>query len=114
MLKINGIEIEAEVFAYDGCHKLYVLNDEDAENEAKECGYDIYSIEYLLEAFVNSCPLRFINEWGGDFNTIVRQGEENIIFEGFAIPDDLDSAEYNITVEDDKCTLAVCEMYAIS
>lgn len=104
MRKINEIEINAKSFAFDGCHKLYVLNDRKAEKEAKELGYKIYAIDSLLSAFACSCPLRYIHEWGGNFETIVEQGADKVVFEGFN-SDDLDMVEYEITRVGDKVIL---------
>lgn len=109
MIKINETEINAESFAFDGCHKFYILNDPDSVEEAREYEYDIYPISSLPEAFVCSCPLRFINEWGGDFNTIVGQCANKVVFEGIDIPfefsEGLESAEYEITINGNKITL---------
>lgn len=104
MRKINNVEINAKSFAWDGCHKLYILNDQKAEKEAKELGYNIYAIDSLLSAFVYSCPLRYIHEWGGNFKTIVEQAADKVVFEGFN-SDDLEMAEYEITRVGDKVIL---------
>ena len=109
MIKINETEINAESFAFDGCHKFYILNDLKAEKEAREYEYDIYPISSLPEAFVCSCPLRFIEEWGGECDTIVGQCSNKVVFESIDIPfefsDDLESAEYEITINGNKITL---------
>jgi hypothetical protein len=109
MKKINGIEVNAKRFAYDGCHKIYLLNDKESEKDAKELGYDIYSIKYLIDCFLNSCPLRFINFWNENFDTIVSQGEETISFENFNISDDIKdngyASEYDITIKNKKLDL---------
>ena len=96
MKKINGIEIVATAFAYDGCHKIYLLNDGDSIVEAEDAGFDVYDIGNIISAFVYSCPLRFINEWGGEYKTIVPQGADEITFEGFETSEDLDSFDYEI------------------
>ena len=62
-MKINGKEIKAKQFAYDGCHKIYLIEDTDDLKEAKDIGYDIYNIESLKETYDDSCSLRFINNW---------------------------------------------------
>jgi hypothetical protein len=63
-MKINGKEIITNgKFAYDGCHKIYILEDEQDEKEAIECGYHIYDIVCLESAYENSCDLRFIDNW---------------------------------------------------
>lgn len=105
MRKINGIEINAIGFAYDGCHKIYLLNNGDDIVEAEDNGYDVFDIDGIVSAFIYSCPLRFINEWGGDFKSIISQAENNIVFEGFKVPDDLDSMDYEIVIENNKCIL---------
>ena len=50
-------------FAYDGCHKIYILEDEADEQLAREYDYYIYAINELYDTFKSSCPLRFINNW---------------------------------------------------
>lgn len=88
MKKINDVEITAKKFAYDGCHKIYLINDKVAEKEAKENGYEIYSIDELIDCFVYSCSLRFIGIWGGMFKNIINQFESSIVFDGFPIDTD--------------------------
>lgn len=105
MRKINGIEITATAFAYDGCHKIYILNDNKSMIEAQENDYYIYDIASLPSCFIYSCSLRFINEWEGECETIVPQGADEVVFEGFEVGEDLDSADYEIVVSNDKCTL---------
>lgn len=62
-MKVNNIEIEAKEFAYDGCHKIYLIEDEQDKKEALECEYDLYPISKLRAKYRSSCPLRFINNW---------------------------------------------------
>lgn len=62
-MKINGKEIKAKQFAYDGCHKIYLIEDTDDLKDAKDIGYDIYDIKLLKETYDSSCSLRFINNW---------------------------------------------------
>jgi hypothetical protein len=65
LLKINGYELKPHEnkFAYDGCHKIYLLRSEKEEKDAKDCCYQILPIEKLQETYKNSCPLRFISTW---------------------------------------------------
>ena len=105
MKRINGIEVVANAFAFDGCHKIYLLNDGDAIVDAEEKGYDIYDIDGIVEAFDCACPLRFINEWGGDFKSIIPQSCDKITFEGFFIHDDLESFEYEIKIDENSVQL---------
>jgi hypothetical protein len=63
MMKINGETTTAKEFAFDGCHKIYLIESEDDRADARGCGYDILPISSLREAFNNSCGLQFISNW---------------------------------------------------
>ena len=78
-MKINNQETEAKKFAYDGCHKIYLIEDEADEKKALEYTYKILPIEELKETFEKSCPLRFINNFKLT-KFFVRQSE-NAVFE---------------------------------
>ena len=60
---INGKETSAKEFAYDGCHKIYLLEQQQDRDEARDCGYDILSISRLQKTFDSSCGLQFIDNW---------------------------------------------------
>jgi len=78
-MKINDIEINADLFAYDGCHKIYLIEDDNDKKEAFQHGYDesdIYPISEIQTKFENSCPLRFISTW--KLESIVNQCQEAI------------------------------------
>lgn len=60
---VNGRLVKGGKVAYDGCHKIYVLESDDDLKEAKELGYDIYGIDKLQEIYDDSCELRFISNW---------------------------------------------------
>lgn len=62
-MKINGIFTPAKQFAYDGCHKIYLIEDENDLNEARDSEYDILDISVLKKAWRNSCGLQFISNW---------------------------------------------------
>ena len=62
-MKINNQEITSKFFAYDGCHKIYVLENENDIQEAIETGYLVIAIEHLKKYYYSSCPLRFIDSW---------------------------------------------------
>ena len=62
-MKINDQTVNGNKFAYDGCHKIYIIEDEQDEIDARDLGYDIYPIELILDYYNNSCPLRFISNW---------------------------------------------------
>lgn len=76
-MRINGKEILGKEFAFDGCHKIYIIEDDDDKKMAIEYGYIIKNIDELKDTFVNSCPLRFISNWKLD-KTYVYQGEKAI------------------------------------
>lgn len=48
-------------FAYDGCHKIYIMETIEDIMLFTAYGYDIYPIEKLKETWKNSCSLRFIH-----------------------------------------------------
>ena len=62
-MKINNIEVVGKSFAFDGCHKIYILEDEKDIKEATESEYKIYSISSLKDIYEYSCELRFISNW---------------------------------------------------
>lgn len=78
MIVINGIEIKEKKVAYDGCHKLYVVRNN--EKEMKGYGYEIHPIEEIAGLYANSCPLRFI-EYSDDCERIVPQFTKEVVFE---------------------------------
>lgn len=65
MLKINGKEVAATEFAYDGCHKIYLINGPEDRERMLDCGYteegDILPIDELPAVWEDTCPLRFIS-----------------------------------------------------
>ena len=62
-MRINGVEVVGNEFAYDGCHKIYICESENDKKEAVAIGYEILPIEILEETWNNSCPLKFISNW---------------------------------------------------
>jgi len=60
---INNQELQGVAFAYSGCHKIYILEDEQDITKAIDAGYHIYELELLEEIYDRSCDLRFINNW---------------------------------------------------
>lgn len=77
---INNYETNAKHFAWDGCHKIYLLNPNDKEQyaEAENEGYHICDINELPETWDKSCELRFIRTW--DLDLIVPQCTETVVF----------------------------------
>lgn len=62
-MKVNGTEIRGRRFAFDGCHKIYICECRNDEDDAMDTGYDLYPIEQLEDKFEGSCGLRFISNW---------------------------------------------------
>lgn len=60
--KILG-EIKGCKVAYDGCHKIYICEDENDEVDAIDAGYELYDMLDLQEIWDKSCPLRFVSNW---------------------------------------------------
>ncbi len=77
-MKINGKEITQKQFAFDGCHKFYLLEDHEMD-EAANLGYIICPIEELEKMYKYACPLRFINAW--DLSECYAHQGENAVFE---------------------------------
>ena len=78
-MKINGQSIDSDKFAYDNCHKIYIIEDEADLNEARDIGYNIYPIKALPDAYKNSCELKFISNWKLDKQYVAQF--EDCIFE---------------------------------
>ena len=75
-VKINGWRTAATCFAYDGCHKIYLIEDMEDVPEALECGYTILPIQELPRIYCeDACPLVFINTWK-EFEQVIEQGFE--------------------------------------
>ncbi len=79
-MKINGKTVIGDYFVWDGCHKIYVVEDMEDVKEANEYGYtELIDIGELEEYYNNSCPLRFINNWKLTVS-YVDQFEEDVVF----------------------------------
>lgn len=63
-MKINQNDITAKHFAWDGCHKIYLIENKHDFNDANNSGYSIYPICQLEQTYEDSCQLRFISNWG--------------------------------------------------
>jgi hypothetical protein len=62
-MKINNQVTTAKGFAYDDCHKIYLLERDSDWKDASGSGYTILPIEKLEETYEGSCDLRFISNW---------------------------------------------------
>lgn len=78
-MKISRTTIHEKEFAFDGCHKIYLIGNEAERAQAIEYGYKILPIEQIERTFWNSCSLRFIETWT-TFKTIVPQCAKQVTF----------------------------------
>jgi len=71
-MKINGknLKEDTKYFAYDGCHKIYILESENDILEASEADFEIREISEIEFTFNNSCGLQFISNWNLDVRFI--------------------------------------------
>lgn len=74
IIKVDEIKLKNKFFAYDGCHKIYLLDNESQKEEAENLGYSIYPIEKIEIVYNKSCELRFISTW--DLDKVVEQFQE--------------------------------------
>ena len=90
-LKVNGKHIMSNgYFAYDGCHKIYIIEDEKDIEEMFKIGWEykeIYPIEKLEDIYFNdTCSLRFIESVKLDEIYVPQLMEdEDVIFEYAAL-----------------------------
>lgn len=75
LTKVKEMAPEATQFAWDGCHKIYILENQEEVTEAEKVGYEILDIKNLETAWEKSCELKFINFWNLDKDAIIPQGE---------------------------------------
>ena len=61
--KIRVIESSELSIAYDGCHKLYILENDNEVEDARYTGYMIYPASDVRKLVLESCGLVFINLW---------------------------------------------------
>ena len=67
----------ATQFAFDGCHKIYLLHDGETRTDVERIWpgtNNIYPIEKLEETYRNSCPLTFISTW--QLQPVIEQFED--------------------------------------
>jgi hypothetical protein len=78
---INGEPVTAAEFAWDGCHKIYLINSLEDRERMVGLGYgegesEILPIDELPEVWEESCGLRFISGCGPDYTCYVEQFED--------------------------------------
>lgn len=78
-LFINGKHIDATEFAYDGCHKVYLIDTPELRTQMEGYGYepeDFHPVSELPAVWDSTCFLRFIS-WGDLRNDdLIAQGED--------------------------------------
>jgi hypothetical protein len=80
MLLINGHPVPAEglLVAYDGCHKVYLVTNEEGRDRLLGGNWteaDFYHPSELPAIWEDTCPLRFISN--ADLGTMyVEQGDD--------------------------------------
>jgi hypothetical protein len=79
-ITINEKPVAATHFAYDGCHKIYLLEDEADKAAAKRAKYDLLPIKSLPKTYMVSCACRFISNW--KLNTHFAAQFEEVCFGG--------------------------------
>ena len=63
ILEINGKTVIGECFAYEGCHKIYICENQEDIEKAKKIGYNILDISEIEDVYNKSCELKFIRNW---------------------------------------------------
>ena len=60
---VNGVDVSHAIgFVTDGCHKIYLVENEEQFKEMKQYGYEeLCPMSALEKTFDSSCPLRFIS-----------------------------------------------------
>ena len=73
---VNGKEIKGNMFVWDKCHKIYIIEDYEDLKNCQECwgqlinGEDLFDISELSKIWEESCPLRFISNWKLDIEYV--------------------------------------------
>jgi len=77
-VEINDTRIWADEFAWDGCHKLYIVTDQESRDQLEGYGYDFFPINELKECWDSSCGLRFISDASLNCNYISQSHEGEV------------------------------------
>ena len=77
-LYINDQKITAKEFAWDTCHKIYLINTAKDRTDLLELEYDLFPIEELEDSYKESCALRFISNGDLTIPNVVSQFEEAV------------------------------------
>ena len=77
-MTINGEVVKATHFAYDGCHKIYLIGGVEDMAAMLDYGYgsgDILPVSELARVWEETCFLRFIS-WADLSGNVVSQDYE--------------------------------------
>jgi hypothetical protein len=74
-MKNISVPKTAKEFAFDDCHKIYILETPEEKAEAVDAGYSVFPIDELEDMYDGSCPLRFVSFWNLSKEQPIPQGE---------------------------------------
>lgn len=77
MVVVNGTRIWTDEFAWDGCHKIYIVTDQESRDQLEGYGYDFFPIDELQDAWAHSCSLRFISDASLSVDYVSQFEDEN-------------------------------------
>lgn len=77
--KVRNALAKAKFMCWDGCHKIYLVMDDETAERQQNYGYELVAPSYdeLLDWWDNSCSLRFISavSSGERFEDVIGQFE---------------------------------------
>lgn len=74
--KLDAIEASDLMVAFDGCHKVYLVEGEGEIADASQTGYDLFPAKEIRTLVNKSCGLVFVSAWHlGDHPWAIGQGD---------------------------------------
>lgn len=74
--KLDAIEASDLMVAFDGCHKLYLVDGPEEIADASATGYDLHEAKEIRALVNRSCGLVFVHAWNlGNHPWDIGQGE---------------------------------------
>lgn len=104
MRYINGKQVTAKWFAFDGCHKIYLIESRAEYDQMVEWDYQIFHIADLPSIWVGTCPLRFIDS--ADLETLYVKQCEPAHFKGWQISERLQRELDELAAEQEEANIA--------
>lgn len=71
LAQVDGVNVDFQAIAFDGCHKIYLCETEKDIEDAKGLSYELHEPLALPAIWDMSCPLKFISTWS--LETVVPQ-----------------------------------------